>query len=225
MEAPFFSCRIATVIWLIVLTKMPPVRGHLEHTARMCYVSSRFVAQWECGGAVVYGRPWSLATSRLSAVVALLVSNVGIREQDLLSVYFVGGVLTVFTGQSSGASRTGMASTGLLCPCSWPARDLALTSRTLPLWLVLTLSDCSLCSPAAGSAGIGIMSLAVHPRQRGAFMSLTACTRDLVSGITTAIAALLVTRALSGFRPSMHPLRPMPERVVSLGCTRGPAHR
>lgn len=34
--------------------------------------------------------------------------------------------------------------------------------------------------------------------QCGAFMSLTACTRDLTSGITTAVGSSLVTRASTG---------------------------
>jgi len=69
----------------------------------------------------------------------------------------------------------------------------------MPLWRLLILSGLFFIF-ASGRFGPGqaIMSLAVQPRQRGAFMSLSACTRDLTSGITTAIGGWLVSRAPTG---------------------------
>ncbi len=204
-EAPFFFLvGIAIVIWLIVLTKMPPVRGHLEHTGAT--VVREFVdllRNANVGRALVFMA--MMVFGHFSIIPLLspyLVSNVGIREQDLLSVYFVGGVLTVFTGPVVGrlADKHGRL---LIFTCLVVVAclvTLALTNMGhIPLWLVLTLAGLFFVF-ASGRFGPGmaIMSLAVQPRHRGAFMSLTACTRDLVSGITTAIGGFLVTRAPSG---------------------------
>lgn len=204
-EAPFFFLvGIAIVIWLIVLTKMPPVRGHLEHTGAT--VVREFVdllRNANVGRALVFMA--MMVFGHFSIIPLLspyLVSNVGIREQDLLSVYFVGGVLTVFTGPVVGrlADKHGRL---LVLTCLVVVAclvTLALTNMGhIPLWLVLTLAGLFFVF-ASGRFGPGmaIMSLAVQPRHRGAFMSLTACTRDLVSGITTAIGGFLVTRAPSG---------------------------
>jgi len=148
-------------------------------------------------GAMVFGH-----FSIIPLLSPYLVSNVGIREKDLLLVYFVGGVLTVFTGPVVGrlADRHGrqlVFSCLVLVAC---LVTLALTSAgRLPLWLVLTLSGLFFVFASGRfGPGLAIMSLAVLPRQRGAFMSLTACTRDLVSGITTAIGGFMVSRVPSG---------------------------
>jgi predicted MFS family arabinose efflux permease len=111
-------------------------------------------------------------------------------------------VLTVFTGPVVGrlADKHGrqlVFSSLVLVAC---LVTLTLTNiGRVPLWLVLVLAGLFFVFASGRfGPGLAIMSLAVHPRQRGAFMSLTACTRDLVSGVTTAMGGLMVTRASSG---------------------------
>jgi MFS transporter, DHA1 family, inner membrane transport protein len=43
-----------------------------------------------------------------------------------------------------------------------------------------------------------ILSLAVPSQRRGSFMSLTSCTRDLTSGITSSIGGWIVTKSPTG---------------------------
>lgn len=204
-EAPFFFLvAIAAIIWLLVFAKMPPVRGHLEHTGAT--VVREFVGLLRnpnVGRALVFMA--TMVFGHFSIIPLLppyLVSNVGIRENDLLSVYFVGGVLTVFTGPVVGrlADRHGRH---LVFTCLVSVAcvvTLALTNvGRIPLWMVLALAGMFFVFASGRfGPGLAIMSLAVHPRQRGAFMSLTACTRDLTSGITTAAGGFIVTRAPSG---------------------------
>lgn len=204
-EAPFyFLVAAAVAIWLLVLTKMPPVRGHLEHTGAT--VVREFVdllRNPNVGRALVFMA--MMVFGHFSIIPLLspyLVSNVGIRESDLLSVYFVGGALTIFTGPRVGrlADKHGrhfIFNCLVLVAC---VVTLALTNiGRVPLWLVLTLAGMFFVFASGRfGPGLAIMSLAVHPRQRGAFMSLTACTRDLTSGITTAVGSALVTKAPTG---------------------------
>lgn len=204
-EAPFFFlAAIATIIWLLVLTKMPPVRGHLEHTG--VTVVREFVhllRNPNVGRAIMFMA--MMVFGHFSIIPLLspyLVSNVGIRESDLLSVYFVGGALTVFTGPQVGrlADKHGrhfVFTCLVLVAC---VVTLALTNiGRIPFWLVLMLTGMFfIFASGRFGPGLAIMSLAVQPRQRGAFMSLTACTRDLTSGITTAVGSALVTKAPSG---------------------------
>lgn len=204
-EAPFFFLvGIAAVIWLIVFTRMPPVRGHLEHTGKN--VVREFIGLLRnpnVGRALLFMA--TLVFGHFSVIPMLspyLVSNVGIHEKDLLSVYFVGGVLTVFTGPIVGtlADRHGrhLVFSGLVLVACFVTLALTNAGR-IPLWSVLTLSGLFFVFASGRfGPGLAIMSLAVQPRQRGAFMSLTACTRDLVSGVTTAFGGFIVTRAPSG---------------------------
>src|ERR1043166_2160736 len=204
-EAPFFFLAgVAGVIWLLVLKGMPPVRGHLEHTG--ANVLREFVAllrNSNVGRALLF---MSAMVFGHFAVIPMLspylVSNVGLREKDLLLVYFVGGVVTVFTAPVVGrlADRHGrhLVFTCLVTVACVVTLVLTTIGR-IPLSGALVLAGLFLIF-ASGRFGPGqaIMSLAVRPHQRGAFMSLSACTRDLTSGITTAVGGALVSRAPSG---------------------------
>lgn len=204
-EAPFFFLvASAAIIWLLVYTKMPPVRGHLEHTgATVVREFTDLLRNRNVGRALVFMA--MMVCGHFSIIPLLspyLVSNVGIRESDLLSVYFVGGVLTVFTGPQVGrlADKHGRHFVFTCLVVVACAITLGLTNLgRVPLWLVLTLAGMFFVFASGRfGPGLAIMSLAVQPRQRGAFMSLTACTRDLTSGITTAAGGFIVTRAPSG---------------------------
>lgn len=51
---------------------------------------------------------------------------------------------------------------------------------------------------AAGLAGLAIFSLAVPPAQRGAFLSLSACTRDVASGLVSTLGGVVVSQSSDG---------------------------
>jgi predicted MFS family arabinose efflux permease len=204
-EAPFFFLAgVAGVIWLLVLAGMPPVRGHLEHTG--VTVRREFIALLRNSNverALLFMA--SMVFGHFAIIPMLspyLVANVGLREKDLLLVYFVGGVVTVFTAPTVGrlADRHGRYRVFACLVTVACLVTLALTNAgPMPLWRVLILSGLFFIF-ASGRFGPGqaIMSLAVQPRQRGAFMSLSACTRDLTSGITTALGGWIVTRGPTG---------------------------
>jgi hypothetical protein len=46
--------------------------------------------------------------------------------------------------------------------------------------------------------GQAAISMAVPPNRRGAYMSLVACSRDLASGLTTAIGGQIVAQGAGG---------------------------
>jgi MFS transporter, DHA1 family, inner membrane transport protein len=72
-------------------------------------------------------------------------------------------------------------------------------SPPMPLWGVLALAGMFFVFASGRFVpGQAIMSLAVPPRQRGAFMSLTSCTRDLGAGVTSAVSGWIVTTAPDG---------------------------
>jgi len=204
-EAPFFFLAVAAgLIWLLVLAGMPPVRGHLEHTG--VSVLREFVSllrNSNVGRALLFMA--SMVFGHFAVIPLLspyLVTNVGLREKDLLLVYFCGGVATVFTAPIVGrlADRHGRHRVFTCLVAVACLVTLALThAGRMPLWRVLTLTVLFFIF-ASGRFGPGqaIMSLAVRPRQRGAFMSLSACTRDLTSGITTAVGGWIVSPTPTG---------------------------
>ena len=68
-----------------------------------------------------------------------------------------------------------------------------------PVWGTLVLSGLFFTFASGRFVpGQAILSLAVPARRRGSFMSLTSCTRDLTSGITSGIGGWIVTRSPGG---------------------------
>jgi predicted MFS family arabinose efflux permease len=125
-----------------------------------------------------------------------LIANVGYPEKELFFLYFVGGILSVVTTPRIGR---------LADSYGRPRVYAILVAIAIGVTLGITHAG-PLPKPAVIALGAGffvfasgrfipaqaICSLAVHPRRRGAFMSLNSCARDLMAGITATLGGWLV---------------------------------
>jgi len=204
-EAPFLVVAgIAIVVWVGLFRILPPVSGHLT------------------GGEIKSGRDFlELLTNRnawtgLGLMMAMvfghftiipflspyLVGNVGLPEKSLFLVYLTGGLVTIFTGPFIGkmADRHGrFLLYGILVTGSCIVIRLLTSSGPLPVWQSLVLAGLFFAF-ASGRfiPGQAVISMAVPPNKSGAYMSLVACSRDLASGITTAIGGQIVVQGAQG---------------------------
>lgn len=204
-EAPFLVVAvIAAVVWVGLFRILPPVRGHLT------------------GGAIKSGRDFlnllrnSNAWTGLALMVAMifghftiipylspyLVGNVGLPEKSLFLVYLTGGLVTIFTGPMIGklADRHGryLVYVCLIAGACIVIRLLT-SSGPLPVWQTLVLAG-FFFTFASGRfvPGQAVISMAVPSSQRGAYMSLVACSRDLASGLTAVIGGMIVKETADG---------------------------
>lgn len=204
-EAPFFVvAAIAAMVWVGLYRILPSVRGHLT------------------GGEIKSGRDFlDLLGNRnawvgLSLMMAMvfghftvipylspfLVGNVGLPEKSLFLVYLTGGLVTIFTGPFIGkmADRHGRFMLyAILVAGACVVIRLLTSSGPLPVWHCLILAGLFFAF-ASGRfiPGQAVISMAVPPNKRGAYMSLVACSRDLASGITTAIGGHVVVEGAKG---------------------------
>jgi predicted MFS family arabinose efflux permease len=127
-----------------------------------------------------------------------LVANVGLEEKQLFLVYLTGGILTIFSGPMVGrwADRLGRRKVYTVVTLVASAVLLVLThAPRLTLGPALVLAGFFFVFASGRFVpGQAITSLAVAAPQRGAFMSLSACVRDLVSGVVTSLGGLIVSR-------------------------------
>lgn len=131
-----------------------------------------------------------------------LVGNVGYEQDKIFLIYFVGGLLTIFSAPLVGklADRKGkypvfvfFALTSLipvwLITNLWP----------MPLWSVLTISG--LFFVVVNGRMIptqALISSVVKPQQRGGFMSINSSMQQLSTGMAAVIGGALVTESPSG---------------------------
>jgi len=204
-EAPFLTvAAVALVVWLSLYRLLPPVRGHLSK-GKVKSVRD-FITLLKDGNAwkglalmvaVVFGH-----FTIIPFLSPFLVRNVGMAEADLFLVYMVGGFVTVFTGPRIGrlADRHGKFRLYVvLVTGACVVIRLLTTSGPRPEWQVLVLAGFFFM--LAGGRFIpsqATISMAVPPARRGAYMSLVACSRDLASGLTTAIGGMVVSEGAGG---------------------------
>jgi predicted MFS family arabinose efflux permease len=125
-----------------------------------------------------------------------LIANAGFPEDRLFLLYLVGGILSVVTTPWIGrlADAHGRAKVyGILVGIAIPVTLGITHAGHLPGIAVVALGA-SFFVFASGRfiPAQAICSLAVHPRRRGAFMSLNSCGRDIMAGITATVGGWLV---------------------------------
>ncbi len=131
------------------------------------------------------------------------MANVGLPENKLFLVYHGGGghllgidcALCGRLADRFGRLRVFAILIAVACAVTlWIAN-----SGPLPVWAVL-ISAGLFFTFASGRfiPAQAIVSLAVPSQRRGSFMSLTSCTRDLTSGITSSIGGWIVTKSPTG---------------------------
>ncbi|HEY4415022.1 MAG TPA: MFS transporter [Verrucomicrobiae bacterium] len=207
-EMPFFLVAgMGVIVWLLIFTILPPVRAHMEDLADTPI--HHFTAFFELLGDTNAWRALLFMSALVMghfAVIPLLapymVSNLGLPENKLFLVYLVGGIASACTAPFFGrlADRLGRLRVfalliGVACAVTLTIAE----SGPMPEWGVLVLAGLFFTF-ASGRfiPGQAILSLAVPAKRRGSFMSLTSCTRDLTSGITSWLGGWLVTKSPDG---------------------------
>lgn len=201
-ETPFFLiAAVGAVMWVIALRGVPSLRGHLA--------AGPLVNRWQAMLELGLNRNVQWALLFMTAMVGAhftvipfmspyLVANVGLEEKQLFLVYLTGGILTIFSGPMVGrwADRLGRRKVYTLVTLAACAVLLVLThAPRLTVGPVLVLAGFFFVFASGRFVpGQAITSLAVAAPQRGAFMSLSACVRDLVSGVVSSLGGLIVSR-------------------------------
>ncbi|MFT4175583.1 MAG: MFS transporter [Luteolibacter sp.] len=204
-EAPFLvTAAAAALVWLALFRVLPPVRAHLG--AHQSPLGRDFFRLLRSGNA------WTGIVLMVSMVFGhftiipylspYLVSNVGMPEKNLFLVYLCGGLVTVFTGPIVGrlADRYGRFRVYLVLVFIASAVIRIITSAgPMPVWEILIFSTAFFVFASSRFIPAqAVISLAVPSAQRGAYMSLIACSRDLASGTAAAFAGRIVYQDSAG---------------------------
>jgi MFS transporter, DHA1 family, inner membrane transport protein len=204
-ETPFLVIGgLAAMVWIGLFHYLPPVRSHLSDgkiKSGRDFIELLAMPNAWLGlllmSMMVFGH-----FTIIPYLSQYLVGNVGLLEKNLFLIYLTGGLVTVFTGPLIGklADRYGrflMYTILVAGACS--VIHLLTSSGPLVLWHSLLLAG-AFFAFASGRfvPGQAIISMAVPPARRGAYMSLIACSRDLASGLTTSLGGMVVVKTPSG---------------------------
>jgi len=204
-EGPFLAvAMVAAGVWIGLFRILPPVRGHL--TTEKLDSAKNFI------GLLSKPNAW-IGLVLMTALVfghftvipyfsAFLVSNARLPESHLFLVYLTGGLVTIFTGPFIGklADRYGRYRIFVILIIGACVSIRLLTSAgPLPLWHILLLVACFFTFASGRFVpGQATISMAVPRGQRGAYMSLIACSRDLASGLTASLGGHIIAQGPGG---------------------------
>lgn len=204
-EAPFLVvAAVAAVVWVSLFRALPSVRGHLDGGQvqsgrdfiellgdRNAWTGLLLIA------AMVFGH-----FTIIPLLAPYLVGNVGLPETSLFLIYLTGGLVTIFTGPLIGKlsdhyGRFRMYM--ILVAGACVAIRLLTSAGPLPLWQTLLLAGFFFAFAGGRFVpGQAVISMAVPPKRRGAYMSLVSCSRDLTSGLTTYLGSRIVAQGPQG---------------------------
>ena len=204
-EAPFLVvAMMAAVVWVGLFRILPPVRGHLT--------GSRITSGKDFLELLVNRNAW-IGLALMMAMVfghftiipflsTYLVGNTRLPEKSLFLIYLSGGLVTIFTGPFVGrlADRHGRFRVYLyLVAGACAIIQILTTAKPMPVWQTLILAGLFFAFASGRFVpGQAVISLAVPPARRGAYMSLVACSRDLASGLTAWLGGLIVSQKADG---------------------------
>lgn len=131
-----------------------------------------------------------------------LVGNVGYHQDDIFLIYFVGGLLTIFSAPLVGklADKKG----------KYPVFVTFALLSLIPVWLITNLWPMPLWA-VLSIAGLffivvngrmiptqALVSSVVHPQQRGGFMSINSSMQQLATGLSAMIGGAIVSKSPDG---------------------------
>ena len=193
------------VVWALIYVTVPPIRAHLDDDTPLHHFTAFFelLRDANAGRALLFMSALVMGHFAIIPLLApYMVTNIGLPENRLFLIYMVGGICSAVTAPYCGklADRFGRLRVyailiGVACVVTlWISN-----SGPMPVWAVL-LSAGMFFTFASGRfiPAQAILSLAVPAKRRGSFMSLTSCTRDLTSGITSSLGGWIVTKSPAG---------------------------
>lgn len=200
-RAPFVLIAVLSLVVIAIGARiLPELRHHLSEEKQAHLLSATFavLADRNHLRALLYSALIIFSGfTVIPYITVYAVGNVGIAQQDIPIVYFVGGAATLISARLIGhwADRHGKVEIYRRLALAAVLPLLLLTHLggvPLWLWVVCTTSFFVLISGRMIPA-MAIISSAAQPRLRGTFMSLNGTVQSLAMGLATTLAGFLIT--------------------------------
>ncbi len=206
-HAPFYAvAALAALLFAPTIVLIPTLKGHVRHDESHpgpALVIGRVARDSNQRTALLFAGMLTLGHFTVVPFVApYMVANVGFAESDLSYIYLFGGAITMISSPLVGrwADRAGKQKVfGVFAVLTAiPLFTIThLSATALPLALAITtvffLTSHSRWVPAST-----LLTAAVAPQHRGAFLSFSSSIQSLMAGIAAAISGAVLARSSDG---------------------------
>ena len=200
---------VGLLVWVLVFRLVPPVRGHMQSGEHKGRAFRELLRDANAGRALLFMAVMVLGHFSIIPLLSPhMVGDLALPEKYLFLVYFIGGVVSVFTAPRVGrlADRLGHQRVFTIMVLTASVIILAIANAgPQPVWATLTLTGLFFMFASGRFVPAqAIMTLAVPSSRRGAFLSLSSCARDLASGIASTLGGWIVTKQPNGHLVNFH---------------------
>lgn len=203
---PFVALSVlCAVVWLGVWFLLPAVREHLKHrqaSGMLAGYKELFADAnhwWACGVTAMLTLSGFCV---IPYIATTMVSNSGLTTHDLVYVYLLGGLATLFSRPVIGGlidRYTPVRILGYLVIASFI--PLILVTQTLSLsvgWQLLFSTLFFVFVSGRFIPGTAMVTGATAPHMRGRLMAFNSATQNFASGTAALLAGLIMTQTSSG---------------------------
>jgi len=203
--APFIALAVlSAVVWLLVWTKLPAIRGHLtaERPNRWAEFAE-VIRHRDHLSAFCFSFFLVLGTFTVASFIGpYLTATNGWKESQLSQIYFVAGICTLASMTAIGRLSDQLPRLILFRIFGFAALVMAVVITNLPaspLWVATIALSAFMVFAAGRMVPIQAIMLGVpRPQNRGAFMSLNTSIQHAATGLAPLIAGALVTKHPDG---------------------------
>lgn len=200
----FFLVGLSVIIWFLLIIYLPNVNKHLEATTHKSYMILKTV--WKNSNqikgllftcTILFGQ-----FAIIPYLADYMVHNVGLKEHQLVWMYFFGGILTFITNPYIGflADKYGQLRVFLVV-MSISLVPLAIITNMgvnpLPVILVVTTAF-FIFAGGRNIPGTAIVMGTAAPHERGGYMSIRSAFQQFASGFAVILGSWLTTQQKDG---------------------------
>ncbi|MCF8149527.1 MAG: MFS transporter [Burkholderiaceae bacterium] len=135
-------------------------------------------------------------------ITIYVTANVGIRQEDIPLIYFVGGATTFFTARLIGRiadARGKIWTYRVMALCSIVPLFVQTHLVPVPLWLMIVCSTAFFVFVSGRMVpAMAIVTSAVQSRLRGTFLSMNGAVQQLASGIASYAGGAMIAADATG---------------------------
>lgn len=208
---PFIFIAALSCGFLVLGWKMlPALRGHLpsaiiSETERRHALSAMIAVLRDANHirALVFMALLMFSSFTVIPYITIYVTgNVGIRQEDIPLIYFVGGCATFFTSRLIGRLADAHGKIRVyrwIALCSLVPLFAQTHIWPVPLWIMVMVSTVFfIFVPGRMVPAMAIITSAVQPRLRGTFLSMNGAVQQLAAGVASYVGGAMISANAAG---------------------------
>lgn len=202
----YFICILGIIFWILSFFILPSVTVRTDETNfrqkinnfRSILIQKDYLQSFSLTSVLGFG-----VFMIIPFIAPYMVKNVGLTEEQIPLIYFVGGICTIISARFIGRMCDKVGSFKVFRIVALisivPIFFLTNLPAGVPLWLALIVTTLfTMFGSGRFIPAMTIVSVVVKPKERGTFMSLENASRQLAAGAASQGAGLIIGSTAAG---------------------------